>query len=38
MGKITYALIILHVGAALKHQFIDRDTIVSRMLPFLKRA
>ena len=38
LGKITYALIVLHVGAALKHQFIDRDSVVSRMIPFLKRA
>ena len=35
---ITYGLIGLHVGAALKHQFLDRDTIVSRMTPFLKRG
>ena len=26
-------LVILHVGAALKHQFIDRDKLISRMLP-----
>jgi cytochrome b561 len=38
MGKVTYALIVLHVGAALKHQFIDRDTVLSRMVPFLKKA
>jgi cytochrome b561 len=23
----------MHVGAALKHQFIDRDGLISRMLP-----
>jgi cytochrome b561 len=38
MGKVTYALIVLHVGAALKHQFIDRDSVLSRMVPFLKKA
>lgn len=38
MGKVTYALILLHVGAALKHQFIDRDSVLSRMVPFLKKA
>ena len=27
------ALIAMHVGAALKHQFIDRDGLISRMLP-----
>lgn len=29
------ALIIAHVGAALKHHFIERDGILARMLPFL---
>ncbi len=29
------ALVLAHVGAALKHQFIDRDGILARMLPFL---
>jgi cytochrome b561 len=38
MAWVAYGLIGLHVGAALKHQFLDRDTIVSRMVPFLKRA
>jgi len=27
-------LIAAHVGAALKHQFIDRDGLIGRMLPF----
>ncbi|WP_245587364.1 cytochrome b [Comamonas composti] len=27
------ALIAVHVGAALKHQFLDRDGLISRMLP-----
>ncbi|RKE54237.1 MULTISPECIES: cytochrome b [unclassified Sphingomonas] len=31
---LTYALLILHVGAALKHQFIDRSRIAGRMPPF----
>jgi len=30
------ALILAHVGAALKHHFINRDTVLSRMLPFHK--
>jgi len=38
MGKVTYALIVLHVGAALKHQVIDRDSVLSRMVPFLKKV
>ncbi|MES2983984.1 MAG: cytochrome b [Pseudomonadota bacterium] len=27
------ALIILHIGAALKHHFINRDSVLTRMLP-----
>ena len=27
------ALVVLHVAAALKHQFLDRDGLISRMLP-----
>lgn len=27
------ALILLHVGAALKHHFVNRDTVLTRMLP-----
>lgn len=30
------ALVCLHVLAALKHQFVDRDNLLSRMLPFLR--
>ncbi|SMG42512.1 cytochrome b [Paraburkholderia susongensis] len=30
------ALVALHVVAALKHQWLDRDGLLSRMLPFLK--
>jgi len=26
-------LVVLHAGAALKHHFIDRDTVLTRMLP-----
>ena len=29
------ALVIAHIVAALKHHFIDRDDVLSRMLPFL---
>jgi len=29
-------LILLHVGAALKHHFINRDNVLYRMLPFVK--
>lgn len=30
-------LIVAHVAAALKHQFIERDGTLARMLPFLER-
>lgn len=31
---ITLALIVLHIGAALKHQFVDRARYAGRMPPF----
>lgn len=31
-------LVLLHVGAALKHQLLDRDETLARMLPFLRRS
>jgi len=34
----TMGLLLLHVGAALKHQFVDRDGILGRILPALPRA
>ncbi len=37
LAKLAYALIVLHVGAALRHQFIKRDAVVSRMVPFVRR-
>jgi len=30
-------LIILHMGAALKHHLVNRDAVLMRMLPFLKQ-
>jgi cytochrome b561 len=38
---VNYALaavIALHAAAALKHHFIDKDDVLIRMLPFLRRA
>jgi cytochrome b561 len=29
-------LVVLHVAAALKHQWLDRDGLLSRMIPFIK--
>lgn len=31
-------LLALHVAGALKHHFLDRDEVLARMLPFLRRA
>ena len=36
LAKLAYALIVLHVLAALRHQFIKRDEVVSRMVPFVR--
>ncbi|MDP2760071.1 MAG: cytochrome b [Sideroxyarcus sp.] len=32
-----FGLLLAHIGAALKHHFIQHDTILERMLPFLRR-
>ena len=32
------ALVVAHVAAAVKHQFVDRDGTLARMLPFLERS
>jgi cytochrome b561 len=31
------AVIVLHVAAALKHHFVDRDDVLTRMLPIIQR-
>ena len=36
-AKLAYALIVLHVAGALKHQFVDKDVIMSRMAPWFAR-
>lgn len=35
-GWVILILLGLHVAAALKHQFLDGDNLLARMLPFLK--
>ena len=35
LAKLAYVTITLHVAAALKHQFLDRDDVVARMIPFI---
>jgi cytochrome b561 len=37
MAFIGFGLFVLHVGGALKHHFLDRDDVLSRMLPFLRK-
>jgi len=37
LGKGTILLIALHVGAALKHHFVNKDTVLARMIPMLRR-
>lgn len=36
LNFIFAAFVLLHILAAVKHHFIDRDDILTRMLPFLK--
>jgi cytochrome b561 len=33
LSKVLFAVALLHIAAALKHHFIDRDDILRRMLP-----
>ena len=35
--KGLYVILFLHVAGALKHQFIDRDNVLHRMIPFIPR-
>lgn len=35
VSKLLIAAILLHVAAALKHHFADKDAVLLRMLPFL---
>ena len=37
LALVAYATIALHVAAALKHQLIDRDDVLARMIPLLRR-
>lgn len=36
-GYAMVGLLVIHVGAALKHQFFDRDDLLARMIPGLRR-
>ena len=37
LNFLLLGLIVAHAGAALKHHFIERDEILARMIPFLRR-
>ncbi len=37
LNYVLLALVVAHVLAALKHQFIERDNLLARMLPLLAR-
>ena len=37
LPKLLYVLVAIHVLAALKHQFLDRDNVLRRMIPFIPR-
>lgn len=36
-AKVVYLLIFLHLAGALKHQFVDRDNVLHRMIPIIPR-
>lgn len=36
-AKLLIALIVLHIIGALKHQFVDRDNVLHRMIPWIPR-
>jgi cytochrome b561 len=38
LAKLAYALIVVHVGAALRHLVLLRDGVMARMAPFLPGA
>lgn len=36
MGVFIFVLLALHIGAALKHHYKDKDNVLSRMVPWVK--
>jgi cytochrome b561 len=36
LNSLLFAVVCIHVAAALKHHIVDRDTALTRMLPLLK--
>jgi cytochrome b561 len=37
LNAMLFVIVCIHVAAALKHHFFDRDDVLVRMLPFLRR-
>lgn len=37
MYWLIISLIVVHAGAAIKHHFVDKDDVLLRMLPFIRR-
>ncbi len=37
LSYLMLGLVCAHIGASLKHHFIDRDDVLVRMIPFLKK-
>ena len=38
LNFLLLGLVLAHIGAALKHHFIEHDEVLARMIPFLKRG
>ena len=36
LNSVLVAVVCVHIAAAFKHHFVDRDAVLTRMLPFLK--
>jgi cytochrome b561 len=36
LNLLMFAVLVLHVAAALKHHIVDRDEVLARMLPFIR--
>ncbi len=36
LGYAAIGLVVLHIGAALKHHFVNKDGVLARMMPWLK--
>ena len=36
LNTLLVGVVVVHVAAALRHHFVDRDTVLARMLPFMK--